>query len=92
MRHSNAGVAVLPAQLPKPMVAEPPGCHLYGNAFLGSIGRCFKALYVAGDAVSGSPGAYKGFVAVGIGPSQAEVAVRNGKRFAAAANLFCKAH
>ena len=85
-------VAVLPAQLAEPAVAELPRGHLDADAFRIGEGFRVERLHVAGHAVPGRPGADERLVGVAVGAPEAEVAVRNGKRSAFPANLFCQDH
>ena len=85
-------IAVLPAQLSEPAITELPRGHLDADPFLFGKGFRIERLHVAGYPMLGGPFADERLVGVAVCSPQAEVAVRNGKRSAAAANLFCQDH
>ena len=92
MGRQDSLVAMFPAQLAEPAVAELPRGHLDADAFRIGTGFRVERLHVAGHAVPGRPGADERLVGVAVGAPEAEVAMGNGKRSAFPANLFCQDH
>ena len=92
VRHRHAFIAVFPAQLPEPMVAQLPGRHLHADSF----GRCkclrIKAFYMNGNPALPGPVRHKSFVSVALRTPEPEIAVGNGKRPAIQADLLSQAH
>ena len=92
MGRQHGFIPMLPAQLAEPPVPELPGGHLDADAFRSCDGFGIERAYVAGDTVALRPFPDQGLVGVAFSAPEPEVAVRNGKRPAFPANLFCQNH
>ena len=85
-------IAVFPAKLSEPAVAQPPRGHFDADSLIVGETLRVKRLDMAGHPVSARPFPHQGLIGVAVGAPETEVAVRDGKRSAAPANLFRQDH